>query len=235
MGGLHRLRQATGRWAWLVAAILVAVLLGSAIYEYGRTVAQREALADAVDLQREQALVSGQTPVVPPADEIRRDPQIIQGPPGEPGPPPSDEQVAEAVARYLQEHPPEPGRSPTFAEIRAAVADYLAESPPPAGEPGPGPTQEQVLAAVTTYLISNPIPAGEPGPAGPAGRDGQDGAPGPAGPAGPAGADGSDGQPPLSWTFTHQPVVGPAVTYECTRTDPFDASAPTYECSPSQP
>jgi len=226
VGGLHRLRQATGRWAWLVAAILVAVLLGSAIYEYGHTVAQREALADAVDLQREQALVSGQTPVVPPADEIRRDPQIIQGPPGEPGPPPSDEQVAEAVARFLQEHPPEPGRSPTFEEIRAAVADYLAESPPPAGEPGPGPTQEQVLAAVTTYLISNPVPAGEPGPAGPAGRDGE---------PGPAGEDGADGQPPLSWTFTHQPVVGPAVTYECTRTDPFDASAPTYECSPSQP
>lgn len=62
------------------------------------------------------------------------------------------------------------------------------------------------------------------------GIDGQTGATGPAGAdstvPGPAGAAGSDGEPPVSWTFEWA-----AFTYLCTRTDPFDASAPTYECN----
>jgi len=65
---------------------------------------------------------------------------------------------------------------------------------------------------------------GEPGPAGP------QGAPGPAGPAGTDGATGpagADGQPPVSWTYTD--MLG--ISHTCTRTDPFDANAPTYTCN----
>jgi hypothetical protein len=80
-------------------------------------------------------------------------------------------------------------------------------------------------------------PRGFAGPTGPPGKDGAagaDGAPGPSGadgatgatgPAGPSGPSGSDGKPPTSWTFDWL-----GFTYTCTRTEPFDASAPTYEC-----
>jgi len=118
--------------------------------------------------------------------------------------------------------------------------------PGPAGQPGePGPagrnaTDQQVAAAVSDYCSSR---SGciVPGPPGPAGKDGTDGTTvtGPAGPAGPAGADGADGapgapgtpgadgQPPLSWTYTD--ALG--IPYTCTRSDPFDPTAPTYTCT----
>lgn len=232
-----RLRTAAQHWAWLAVAILGAVLLGWGTYELGHMRAQNEALATALERQREQAMQSGQTPVAPSADEVRRDPEMIEGPPGPVGPvgpPPSDEQVAAAVTRYLAEHPPDPGRPPTLAEISAAVATYLEDNPPAAGERGPAPTQEQVLAAVTTYLIANPPQAGPPGPQGDPGEDGADSTvPGPPGPTGAPGEDGTDGEPPLSWTFTHCTLGGVnCEVYRCDHVDDFDPSAPAYSCEP---
>jgi hypothetical protein len=97
----------------------------------------------------------------------------------------------------------------------------------PAGPPGPGPDDGQVYDAVRGYCGLHQGcmgSAGENGEPGAAGADGADGAPGPAGPAGPAGAA---GQPPVSWTYTD--TLGRDHT--CTRTDPFDAMAPTYNCN----
>lgn len=53
----------------------------------------------------------------------------------------------------------------------------------------------------------------------------------PSGPAGPPGATGATGQPPLSWTF--KDALG--TTQYCTRTANFDATNPTYTCSPTPP
>ncbi|MEP6477859.1 MAG: hypothetical protein ABJB03_00580 [Rhodoglobus sp.] len=113
------------------------------------------------------------------------------------------------------------------------------------------------VAPPSSELVPVPGPAGEPGtagaqgPQGPRGFDGHDGidgkdgapgapgttgldgATGPQGDPGPAGAPGNpgaDGQPPTSWSFTW---VG--ITYTCQRTEPFDATAPTYTCNTTPP
>lgn len=97
----------------------------------------------------------------------------------------------------------------------------------PAGPQGPGPTDDQVAAAVRAYCALHGGCVGQTGesstvagPSGPAGADGRDGA------DGATGSPGADGEPPVSWTFTWL-----ATTYTCTRTDPFDATAPTYSCT----
>lgn len=228
----------------IIAVVLTALaflLIGYALRSFSSEASEQAERADeavsAVEQLCAQVETLGGFCVVDPED-LRGEP----GPAGPVGPPPSDEQVAAAVADYLARVPPEPGRAPTLSEISAAVADYLDQNPPPEGERGPGPTQEQILAAVTTYLISSPPPAGErgpagptgpPGPAGPSGEDGADSTvPGPTGPAGPAGPPGDAGEPPMSWTFTHEPIIGPAVEYECNRTEPFSPEEPTYSCEP---
>lgn len=53
----------------------------------------------------------------------------------------------------------------------------------------------------------------------------------PTGPSGPPGADGPPGQPPLSWTFKDE--LG--TTQYCSRASSFDATNPTYTCSPTPP
>ncbi|HLU59488.1 MAG TPA: hypothetical protein VKZ81_28845 [Pseudonocardia sp.] len=89
------------------------------------------------------------------------------------GPPPSAAEVAAAVVDYLAANPPAPGRPPTAEEISAAVATWFANNPPPPGPrgprgaAGPGPTPEEIEAAVAEYLAANPPPAGPRGPAGP--------------------------------------------------------------------
>jgi len=120
----------------------------------------------------------------------------------------------------------------------SANNDALREQVQSQGEIPVAPPSEQVVGA--------PGPIGAPGPAGPKGdpgrdgRDGRDGAEGalgssgtpgtvgPQGPQGPAGVDGSAGEPPASWRFTYL-----FTTYECTRSTPFDAAAPTYTCNPA--
>jgi len=119
------------------------------------------------------------------------------------------------------------------------IEQYISGAP---GTPGRSATDDQVLNSVIAYcalrngcegppsMIAGPsgtngADSSVAGPQGPPGRDGADSTvPGPTGATGPAGAD---GQPPVSWTYDD--VLGMAHT--CTRTDPFDATAPTYTCS----
>lgn len=67
------------------------------------------------------------------------------------------------------------------------------------------------------------------GMTGATGADGADGAPGAdgaTGPKGDTGAAGADGEPAASYT-----IAGPGGEQTCTRTEPFDKAAPTYECA----
>lgn len=80
----------------------------------------------------------------------------------------------------------------------------------------------------TTQTVGGPC-VGATGGTGATGADST--IPGPAGANGADGAPGADGQPPLSWTFPYTDELGKTTTYTCTRSDPFDPSAPTYTCS----
>lgn len=112
-------------------------------------------------------------------------------------------------------------------------------TPGPSGQNGQNATDDQVARQVDIYCDIRVECEGPPGVDGTDGVNGTDGATGPqgpqgdTGPAGQAGADGTngtngaDGQPPVSWTYTDD--LG--ITHTCTRTDPFDPTAPTYTCS----
>jgi len=139
---------------------------------------EAEAVADEAEAERDEAVAAiedlceqvedlGRTCVEDPSDF-----QGAEGPQGDPGPPPSDEQVLAAVEDYFAQNPVEDGADASPAQIAAAVIAYLTENPPAAGEPGPPPTDAQILTAVTTYLAANPPPAGVDG------KDGVDGEPG---------------------------------------------------------
>jgi len=119
----------------------------------------------------------------------------------------------------LREQVIEQGEQPV-APPSDEVTDEAPTVPGPQGQPGPqGPRGEP-------GEDGKDGPAGPPGPAGTNGTDGAAGATGATGPAGPAGPSGAPGEPPMSWTFDWL-----GFTYACTRTDPFDAAAPTYECN----
>ena len=119
-------------------------------------------------------------------------PQGDQGLPGPQGPPPSDAQVANAVALYCSSGRCEgpAGRSVTEAEVAQAVAIYCnnrGECRGPAGSDGtdgatgatgpqgPPPSDEQVLSAVQTYCSNHNDCQGPTGPAGPEGPKGETG------------------------------------------------------------
>lgn len=68
----------------------------------------------------------------------------------------SDEQVANAVAAYLEEHPIDSGVDEL--EVRNIVAAYLEENPPDGG----AITEEQIETAVANYMFQHPV-EGEPG------------------------------------------------------------------------
>jgi len=93
-------------------------------------------------------------------------PAPVKGDKGEPGESPaprdpSDEQVAAAVALWLDLHPPAAGKDASPEQILAAVAEYLQAHPPAQGEPGPAPTAEQISKAVAAALELDPPPAGK--------------------------------------------------------------------------
>jgi hypothetical protein len=83
--------------------------------------------------------------------------------------------IAAAVINYLTEHPPaagEPGPPPSDDQVSNAVATYLAANPPPAGAPGADgadgedghtPTSEEIQAELAAYLQAHPLPRCEPG------------------------------------------------------------------------
>lgn len=221
MSAVHRLQAAARRWGWLSGAVLMAVLLGWGSYYVGHLRAQNEALATALDQQRGQAIDAGQTPVVPPADEIREDPEVVEvpGPQGEPGPGPTDEQIAAAVARWCAQFGC--SRGPTPAQVAAAVAQFCdanGECRGPAGddgEPGrpgqpgadaPPITDEEIDAAVARWCGARDECRGPAGADGAPGEDGQDSqVPGPTGPPGPTCPEGwhqaerQVGIPPETW------------------------------------
>lgn len=170
-------RRSLAHWASIVA---VLAIVGWVLFRVQIQADRVDALSTALTVEQEALEDRGETPVAPPPDDLIEDPDYT-GPPGPQGPPPSDEQVAAAVADYFERNPVEDGESPSPAAIAAAVANYLAENPPEQGEPGPPPTAAQVAAAVEAYLIANPPspgPAGQPGEDGSDGKDGQDGAQG---------------------------------------------------------
>lgn len=111
-------------------------------------------------------------------------------------------------------------------------------APAPSTIPGPTGATGSTGAQGPRGDIGVPGQTGPAGPPGSTGATGEQGDPGPAGAQGPPGATGAtgatgptgaDGQPPTAWTYTD--AIG--VSYSCTRTDPFDQTAPTYSCAPT--
>lgn len=203
--GLHgtrltaRLQAVAGRWAWLAVALVGALILGWGGYELGQMRAERDALAVALEIEQRQTVESGQTPAAPSADEVRRDPEVVEGKPI----PPTEEQlrplVREFVDSWLARNPPSDGRdgeTPTTDELVAIVtpivATEIARNPPRDGADGRTPTAAEirpvVIQVVDAWLTANPPPAGEDG------RDGVDGEDGADGEDGQDGADGADGE-----------------------------------------
>lgn len=74
--------------------------------------------------------------------------------------------IAAAVGNYLAENPPaqgEPGPPPTGDQVAAAVETYLIRNPPPAGPPGKDgedgedASPEAIAAEVAAYMETHPI------------------------------------------------------------------------------
>src|SRR5690606_12800904 len=255
----HRLRTLTRSHVLVLVGVgvMVLFLLGSVLWaqlgqqaaqvETGQVAQERDAKAAQAQSLAEQirtACADGSLtgPVCVEAEQVTQETSTPpapgpEGPRGEPGPGPTEEQIQAAVSAYLTAHPPPAGRGPTPAEVAAAVASYLIANPP---EPGRPPTAEEIAAAVETYFARNPPP---PGPRGADGRDGEPGRPPtpaeiraavdqylaehppPAGAAGPPGPAGPPGEPPASFTMTFGDT-----TQTCTRSGGSD-EAPTYTCS----
>lgn len=162
-----------------------------------------------------------------------------------------------AVTAYLVANPPppgpagdegQPGRPPTpdetFVAVSAVCANDACDGRPGLngtdGDDAPPVTDEKILAQLAQYCDARGECRGAAGLSayqlavaegfsgtltewlaslqGPKGSDGKDG------------AKGEPGEPVLSWT---QPGPLPGTTETCTRTDPFDPAAPTYECAPT--
>lgn len=120
------------------------------------------------------------------------------GAPGEAGPPPSDAQVANAVALYCAggRCRGSDGENATPAQVADAVSSYCNDrgqcrgprgsegedgqdgATGPTGPQGPPPSQEQVEAAVATYCSTRNNCQGPAGPQGPPGEEGEQGPPG---------------------------------------------------------
>lgn len=236
-GGIHKIERR--KWSWREFLVRMLMVIGMVAVAYAVIAvpilrAQVRALSTAVDNQREQVKDSGQTPLVPPASEIRENPErAIPGPAGPAGPGPSDADVRAAVEDYFRRNPVAPGRPPTPAEIAAAVINYLRANPPAAGPIGPGPTGPQIATAVASYLTTNPPPAGPKGDTGTAGTKGDTGAQGEPG-RGPTAAEISaavaeyirDNPPPscaAGYRLTVRTLItstGPVEAMVCTREEP---------------
>lgn len=194
---------------------------------------QQEDMKTGMDALTGQIEALGRDPVVE-VEETDNGPEVVEGSPraeseaergrrgvpGEPGDPPTDEQIEAAVEVYCETNGcrgPE-GPEPNALQVAAAVAAYCddrGECQGPTGETGiagtdgatgadgesitgprgPAPTDAQIAAAVESYC------AARDGCRGPAGADGEDGedstVPGPPGAPGPTCPNGAD---PIEWT-----------------------------------
>lgn len=153
-------KQRTHRAVFLVFVSILAVALAYGAYSLGRAIEQRDALSQALENERNNTVANGGEPVEPPPDEIMENPELVQGPKGDPGPPPtrdvvieavravmstmdvselvSEEQFTIAIATYMSEHREDfVGPKPTPAELRTAILAVYTEFPPPPGPTGP--------------------------------------------------------------------------------------------------
>lgn len=166
--GEHRRRRLSRwrDWVAILAAVLVAATIAWATYEVGLLRAQNEALANALEQQRQQAQAAGQEPVAPAPEDIIRDPKVVTGPEGPQGP---------AGPRGVD------------------GTDGTAGSPGPTGPPGPSGAAGPPGAPGADGADGAPGPHGPAGPSGPAGPAGPAGPPGPQGEQGPQGEAGPAG------------------------------------------
>ena len=146
----------------------------------------RRDLAAAVDKQQaalekanRRLVDAGKPPVTPPPT-----PSVVTGPQGVqgvPGPPPTSAAVLQAVTLYCAVH--SCSEPPSDPQVAAAVAGYCANGrcqgaagPQGAtgaqGPQGPGPTETQIAAAVANYCSTSDRCRGTKGDPG---EDGQDG------------------------------------------------------------
>lgn len=159
---------------------------------------------------------------VPGGAEVSPPVSIAPGIPGERGEAGSVGEVGATGATG------EAGRPPTDAEIASAVALYCAGGAC-RGEGGPGglqgPQGDPGIGVAGANGADGASVQGPPGPAGADGQPGADGAPGsPGADSQVPGPPGPRGPPPSSFTF----AIGP-VTYVCTPT--ADPSA--FDCQPT--
>lgn len=153
----------------------------------------------------------------------------------------SDEQVREAVARYLDEHPPADGRTPSQADVDAAVARYCDANACRGqdgadgtngtdGEDGADVTDDQVAAEVAAYCAANNDCRPTQDEINEAVRVYCSAQPSPC--VGPQGPEGQPG-PVLPEYYTTKPnALGTGtITLHCTLRAPQDAAAPPhYDC-----
>ena len=195
-------------WAVLPVAVLVALgVMGATIADLRTELrGQRNSLAlltaDSKNL-RTQVQDTGETPVAPPP-EVRLGATSPVTTPS----PPSEDQVEDAVRKFLEDDP-----AVTPADVSQAVVAYCAlrtcvgspGQPGASGAEGPTGPQGPQGSQGATGPQGPAGPQGQPGAQGPTGADGAQGPPGGQGPAGADGAPGlpgGQGPPVGSFTFT---------------------------------
>lgn len=145
-----------------------------------------------------------ETPVADEPEDILEDAEksdvpVIEGKQGQPGRPPTPEEIGLAVRAFCasvnicegkdgKNGPPgpegEPGNQGNDGPPGSSGKDGVDGSTGPQGEPGRAPTKEEIAAAVEQYCAEHSQCRGEQGPAGADGKNGQDGT---------DGIDGKDG------------------------------------------
>jgi hypothetical protein len=188
--GKHRdIERAVPRWVVVVIAAVgvLSVVAGVLLTQQTGEVEDRAETLPAVEQQRDAAATQAQElgrqviaacargDVVQSPDgqnlcntaaQVQADPIPGAPIPGEPGRPPTAEEIRAVVAQYMADNPPvrgDPGRPPTADEVAAAVAQHLTANPP---QPGRPPTAGEIANAVATYFATNPPPQGPRGPRG---------------------------------------------------------------------
>lgn len=153
----------------------------------------------------------------------------LKGDTGPAGPPPTPQQVAQAVYNYCASTGICEGKTPSMSVVFAAVSQFCADgnckgetgaagAEGAAGADAAEVTEASIQSAVVNYCANGKC-VGPTGPMGPAGES----------ITGEPGVDGVDGQPPVSWKFTYL-----TTEYTCQRDDPFDSANPTYSCTPTR-
>lgn len=158
-----------------------------------------------------------------------------EGKQGKPGRPPTDAEIALAVASYCSGRVCAPSEAEIAASLRAycdARDDCLGERGRDGddGADGRPPTRAEIDAGVARYCAERNECRGADGQDG---TDGTDGRNGQDGQDGTDGTDGQNGKPPAAWTWTDPGP--PERTYRCTRNPGSSDDRPTYTCEAQEP